>query len=125
MDSGSVTGIAQVAIAVTDVARSTKFYRDTLGLPFLFSPAPQMAFLDCGGVRVLLGTQGGTPGGNGTFLYLKVADIQAAHVAMQARGAKFQEAPHLVARLPDREIWIAVIPDPDGNLLHLMSEVKK
>ena len=120
---GDITGIAQVAVSVRDVERSTKFYRDVLGLPFLFSPSPQMAFFDCGGVRLLLGTQGGDPGAKGTFIYLKVADIKAAHAGMTARGAKFEEAPHMVARLPDREVWLAVLNDPDGNPLHLMSEV--
>jgi methylmalonyl-CoA/ethylmalonyl-CoA epimerase len=118
-----ITGIAQIALSVRDMDRATKFYRDTLGLRFLFSPSPQMAFFDCGGIRLLLGTQGGEPGARSTLVYLKVADIQAAHEAMTSRGATFEQAPHVVARLPDREIWIALLNDPDGNPLHLMSEV--
>jgi methylmalonyl-CoA/ethylmalonyl-CoA epimerase len=67
----SIDGIAQIAISVSDIPRATGFYRDVLGLKFLMSPSPQMAFFDCGGVRVLLGTQGGKPGALGTLVYFR------------------------------------------------------
>lgn len=119
-----IDGIAQIAFSVTDVARATAFYRDELGLRFLFSPSPQMAFFDCGGVRLLLGSEGGKPGATGTFVYFKTADIRALHARLLQRGVTFDQVPHVVARMPGREIWLAVLRDPDNNVLHLMSEEK-
>ena len=119
---GEITGIAQVALTVRDVEQATRFYRDTLGLKFLFSPSPQMAFFDCGGIRLLLGSQGGEPGAGGTYVYLKVADMQAASAALKGRGVVFDEEPHVVARMGATEVWLAVLRDPDRNPLHLMSE---
>ena len=118
-----IDGIAQVAISVTDVARATAFYRDTLGLKVLFSPSPQMVFFDLGGTRLLVSNQGGTPGASGTYLYLRTPDIQALHTRLAAAGVKIVEAPHIVAKMPGREIWLAALQDPDGNVLNLMSEV--
>ena len=119
-----IDGIAQVAISVTDVSRAAAFYRDVLGLKFLFSPSPRMQFFDCGGIRLLISDQGGTPGATGTFAYFKTASVRALHQEMGARGASFDQPPHVVARMPEREIWLAVLKDPDGNVLHLMSEEK-
>lgn len=119
-----IDGIAQIAFSVSDVARATAFYRDQLGLRFLFAPSPQMAFFDCGGVRLLVSNQGGTPGSNGTYAYFKTDNVQALHGQLLQRGVGFDQGPHVVARMPDREIWLAVFKDPDGNVLHLMSEQK-
>lgn len=120
---GQIEGIAQVAISVTDVARATAFYRDTLGLKLLFSPSPQMVFFDLGGTRLLVSNQGGTPGASGTFLYLRTPDIRAMHAKVARAGASSVEEPHIVAKMPGREIWLAAFKDPDGNVLHMMSEV--
>jgi predicted enzyme related to lactoylglutathione lyase len=115
--------IRQIAITVSDVEKVLPFYRDTLGLTFLFSPAPTLAFLSAGNVRIMLSTpQGaGTIGGN-SVLYFSVPDIDAAYAAVLARGAAGERAPQLTATLPDHELWIAFIRDPDGNLVGLMEE---
>ena len=47
--------IGQLLIPVDDFEAGVAFYRDTLGLPFLFSAPPQMAFFQCGAVRLLVG----------------------------------------------------------------------
>lgn len=47
--------IGQIAVNVGDLARAIAFYRDTLRMRFLFQ-VPGMAFFDCGGIRLLLGT---------------------------------------------------------------------
>ena len=115
--------IGQIAVTVSSIEGALPFYRDALGLTFLFSPAPDLAFLTAGTVRIMLSTpQGaGTIGAN-SVLYFKVADIAAAYAAIVNRGASGEQAPHFVAKLPDHELWLAFLRDPDGNLVGLMEE---
>jgi catechol 2,3-dioxygenase-like lactoylglutathione lyase family enzyme len=118
-----IEALGQVALTVGDVERSVAFYRDKVGLRFLFAPAPTLAFFDVGGTRLMLSVAEGefTPGSS-TVLYLKVADIAASHAEMQARGVAFVDAPHLVARMPDHELWMCFFRDPDAHTLALMCE---
>lgn len=115
--------LGQVAVTVKDVAAALGFYRDLLGLRFLFSPAPTLAFLAAGSVRIMLTTpQGsGTPGAN-SILYFKVRDLVSTFADLVARGAQSERPPALAARLPDHELWIGFLRDPDGNLVGLMEE---
>jgi len=117
-------GIAQVALTVADLARAKAFYQDALGLRFLFD-AGTMAFFQCGSIRLMLGLaeQPVTPAG--TILYYKVGDLHAAHAAISAQGVGFLQPPHLVAKMPDHDLWMAFLKDPDGNVLGLMSEVPR
>ena len=118
-----LSDIGQIAITVSDVTKALPFYRDVLGLTFLFSPGPNLAFLSAGKIRIMLSTpQGaGTVGAN-SILYFKVTDIVATHSAIIARGATNERAPQLAAKMPDHELWIGFIRDPDGNLIGLMEE---
>ena len=118
-----IDGLGQVALTVRDVERSVAFYRDALGLRFLFAPSPTLAFLAIGDVRLMLSAPEGdfSPGG-GSVLYLRVGDIDAEHAAMSARGVTFIDAPHLIARMPDHELWMCFLRDPDDYVLALMSE---
>lgn len=115
--------IGQIAITVSDVATALPFYRDVLGLRFLFSPAPTLAFLAAGSIRIMLSTpQGaGTVGANST-LYFKVENISEVFAAVVARGAALERAPQLAAKMPDHELWIGFVRDPDLNLIGLMEE---
>ena len=118
--------IGQIAIVVRDVARATTFYRDALGLKFLFAAGPNLAFLAAGSVRLMLTTpQGHGEAGKNSILYFKVDDLAAAHAAVVARGAKNERAPGLMAKMPDHELWMAFVRDPDENIVGLMSEVRK
>lgn len=123
--AAAIRGLRQIALSVGDIDRSTAFYRDLLGLPFLFAAGPTLAFLDIGGVRLMLSTPEGefTPGGS-TVLYLEVPDIVGAHAEFTARGVVFVDEPHLVARMPDHELWMCFLRDPDQHLLALMSEIR-
>lgn len=119
----AVSGIRQIAVTVSDVEAALGFYRDILGLEFLFRAGPDLAFLDAGGIRIMLSTQQGTGavGANST-LYFKVADIGATHAGLVSRGATDERAPLLTARMPDHELWIGFLRDPDGNLVGLLEE---
>jgi predicted enzyme related to lactoylglutathione lyase len=115
--------IRQIAITVSDVATALPFYRDVLGLTFLFSPAPTLAFLQAGTIRIMLSTpQGAGKPGHNSILYFKASDIVATQAAIVARGAKEERPPQLAARMPDHELWIGFVRDPDGNLIGLMEE---
>jgi predicted enzyme related to lactoylglutathione lyase len=115
--------IRQIAITVADVATALPFYRDVLGLTFLFSPAPTLAFLQAGSIRIMLSTpQGAGKAGHNSILYFKVSDIVTTQTSIVARGAKEERAPQLTARMPDHQLWAGFIRDPDGNLIGLMEE---
>lgn len=122
----TLTEIGQIALVVSDVAKATAFYRDVLGLRFLFSAGPNLAFLQAGGVRLMLAPPENNVGavGKNSILYFKVADLATTHAEIVARGAKNERAPQLTARLPDHELWIAFVRDMDDNLIGLMSEVR-
>ena len=117
--------IGQVAIPVADVDRAVAWYADVLGLRLLFCAPPGLAFFDCGGLRVMLSRPegDGAPVSTGVLYYV-VADIASAHATLAARGATFVDAPHLVARLPDHDLWMAFCHDSEGNMLALMSEIR-
>ena len=123
MPMNALSEISQIAITVADVERATAFYRDVLGLRFLFAAGPRLTFLAAGSVRLMLTTpQGhGEPGKN-SVLYFKVNDIAATHADFVARGAKNERAPQLAATMPDHELWLGFIRDPENNLIGLMEE---
>jgi methylmalonyl-CoA/ethylmalonyl-CoA epimerase len=120
--TATLSRIHQIAQPIRDIDRAVAFYRDILGLPFLFAAPPSLAFFDCGGVRLMLSPP--SPGHDhpGSVLYFAVDDIQAAHTALAARGAAFGDAPKKIATLADREVWLAAFADSEGNPLALMSE---
>jgi catechol 2,3-dioxygenase-like lactoylglutathione lyase family enzyme len=115
--------IGQIAITVSDVAKATAFYRDVLGLKFLFPAGPNLAFLAAGNVRIMLTTpQGHGEVGKNSVLYFKVTELVGAHAEIVARGAMNERDPQLAAKMPDHELWIGFVRDPDGNLVGLMEE---
>lgn len=115
--------IGQIAVNATDLARAVAFYRDTLGLKLLFEAPPKMAFFDCGGVRLMLSLPE-TPEYDhpGSVLYYRVEDIDRAYATFKERGVGFLDQPHLIARLPDHELWMTFFRDSEGNTLALMAE---
>lgn len=122
-DAGSRLGvIGQIALHVSDVDRAERFYRDTLGLPPLFRFG-NLVFLDCAGVRLMLEGGHESTGRREQFcVYFRVSQIEAVVAALRARQVYFERDPQLVARMPDHELWMAFMHDPDGNLLALMEE---
>jgi len=116
--------VAQLLIPVADFEAGVAFYRDTLGIPFLFSAPPQMAFFNCGGVRLLVGVlPSGHEAQRGSAIYFRVADIHLVYGTLEAAGVHFTAKPHVVHRTESMQLWLAEFTDPDGNQLALMSEV--
>ena len=118
--------IGQIAVIVQDVARATHFYRDVLGMRLLFEAPPGLAFFDCGGVRLMLSPpEGAETAAASSILYSEVADIHQAYDTLAARGVQFEDRPHVVAPLGDRDLWMTFLRDSERNLLALMSEVPR
>jgi predicted enzyme related to lactoylglutathione lyase len=114
--------IGQISMRARDLARATAFYRDTLGLPYLFS-AGTLAFFDCGGTRLMLGLAEAPEFDHaGSVLYFNVPDIEAAHAGLMKRGVTFIREPHLIAKMPDHELWMAFFRDSEDNTLAIMAE---
>jgi methylmalonyl-CoA/ethylmalonyl-CoA epimerase len=115
--------IGQIAYTVADVPTSVAFYRDALGLPLLFEAPPGLAFFDCAGVRLMLSRPEGafTPGAS-SVVYFRVENIESTHRELTARDVRFLDAPHLIAKMPDHDLWMCFFTDPDGHTLALMEE---
>ena len=116
--------IGQIAIRAKDIGRAVRFYRDTLGMRFLFE-VPNLAFFDCGGVRIMLGIPEGDFDHPSSVLYYKVADINAGYEALKKRGVDLIDQPHIIAELQDHTLWMVFFRDSEGNTLALMSEVPR
>ena len=118
--------IGQISVTAKDIGRATAFYRDTLGIKFLFSAPPQLAFFDCDGVRLMLGVPEKAEFDHpSSVLYFKVPDIQRAHATLAGRGVRFESEPHVVAKMPTYDLWLVEFRDSEGNVLALMSEVPR
>jgi methylmalonyl-CoA/ethylmalonyl-CoA epimerase len=117
-----LAALGQIALSVTDADRAQAFYRDTLGLPFLFRFGP-LVFFDCAGVRLMLdGGDEGIKGAGTGCLYFRTDDIAEAYATLRSREIAFDDEPHLIAKMPDHELWMVFFKDPDGNQLALMEE---
>jgi catechol 2,3-dioxygenase-like lactoylglutathione lyase family enzyme len=118
-----IESIGQILICVSDVDRAVAFYRDKLGLTFLFRvPGQPMAFFDCGGVRLYLGVPERAEFAAAATLYFRVADIGAAHQELSGRGVPFIDEPHLTHDDGSTQLWLAFFRDSEGNLHSLMEE---
>jgi predicted enzyme related to lactoylglutathione lyase len=114
--------VGQISINAKDLERATAFYRDRLGLHHLFT-VPKMSFFDCGGVRLMLGVAESPEFDHASsILYFETRDIEATHAALAAAGVPFEDAPHRVADLGDRDLWLGFFRDSEGKIMALMEE---
>ncbi|HEX2134391.1 MAG TPA: VOC family protein [Microvirga sp.] len=117
-----IEGIGQIALPVTDPDRSQTFYGETLGLSLLYRFG-SLVFFSTGNLRLMLSGGEEKPiAPSSSCIYFRVPDIDRAHARLRSRGVVFQDEPHLIARMPDHELWMAFFRDPDGHLLALMAE---
>lgn len=123
MSASPLGPIGQIAYTVSDVPRAVAFYKDAVGLKLLFQAPPGLAFFDCGGIRFMISRPEGdfTPGAS-AVMYFRISDIESTQKALKGRGVSFVDDPHLIARMPDHELWMCFFKDPDGNTLALMEE---
>lgn len=119
--STNLASIGQISIAVKDLARAVAFYRDTLRLKLLFE-VPNLAFFDCGGVRLMLSIPENESSSGTSVLYYKVGDIETACAELKSREVEFEAEPHMIAKMPDHDLWMAFCRDSEANLVGLMCE---
>jgi predicted enzyme related to lactoylglutathione lyase len=123
-DDLHINSIGQIHISVDDVSRAAAFYRDTLGITLLFEVSGQaMAFFDCGGIRLYLGTPEKPEFRSNAMIYYRVDSIREAYDTLVTRGVEFSGEPHIIHKTEESELWMAGFNDPDGNNLVLMSDV--
>ena len=123
MNTPTIQDIGQIAITVSDVSVAKRFYVEVLGLRPLFDAGPNLAFIAAGGIRLMLTTpQGAGEIGKNSVLYFRTSALAEFYQAAVAKGAQAEREPQLTARLPDHELWIGFVRDPDGNLVGLMEE---
>jgi len=113
--------IGQIAIVCSDVARARDFYRDALGVRHLFDAGPTLSFFDCGGTRLMLSPAEGEAAGT-SVLYFFVSNIEGRRRELAGRGVRFVNEPHMIAKMPDHELWLAAFRDSENNMLALMEE---
>jgi predicted enzyme related to lactoylglutathione lyase len=118
-----IQNIGQISINVHDLQRATAFYRDVLGLTLLFT-VPNLAFFDCAGVRLMLGSAE-TPEFDhpSSILYFRVPDLNAAYQRLVELKVQIFAPPRLIAPMPAYDLWMAAFRDSEGNIHQLMSEV--
>jgi len=115
--------IGQIAVPVNDLDRALRFYRDALGLRFLFQAPPGLAFFDCAGVRLMLDKAADDGQRRSSILYFRVPNIREAYQTLRGRGVRFQDEPHLIHKDVDYELWMAFFQDPEQNNLAIMNEI--
>lgn len=122
--TSNIQQVGQIAIAVSNIDKAVAFYRDILGLELLFEAPPGLAFFDCGGIRLMLTVLQGDPKDHHTStIYYKVVDVRDAQEELEQKGVKFVQNAQLVATMPDHELWMGFIRDPDQNLIGIMAEL--
>jgi catechol 2,3-dioxygenase-like lactoylglutathione lyase family enzyme len=117
--------VGQISIRTKDLPAAVAFYRDRLGLDFLFEAGPALAFFMCGNVRLMLTVPESAEFDHpSSTIYFRVDDLDAAYEELRGRGVPFDDEPHLIAKMPDHELWMAFFRDPDRNLHGLMAEIR-
>ncbi|MBW8351358.1 VOC family protein [Bacillus sp. IITD106] len=116
--------IGQIGVPAKDLERALSFYKDSLGLPLLFN-TDTMAFFECNGIRLLLGLPEKEEFAHpSSVIYFQVANIYDTYEELKAKGVTFIDEPHLVAKMDNRETWMAFFKDTEDNVHALMSEVQ-
>ena len=119
-----VQSLGQIAYRVQDVQKSTEFFRDVVGLPFLFSAGPNLAFFDLNGCRLMVTRDGSQQETTNSILYFLVNSINEAYEALNGQVKRVDE-PHLIAEMADHDLYMFFIEDGQGNTVGFMEERPK
>lgn len=113
--AGSIHGVG-ITVLVTDLDRSTEFYRDVLGFHEIDN-GDGSAVLASGDTRLVLRTVHNLTSEAGRLIYLnlEVGDIEAVHSELREKGVKFIHSPRPVNRGDKLELWSATFRDPDNH----------
>ena len=118
----ALSQLGQFALPVSDPDRAEAFYGGVLGLKKLFRYGT-LVFFDCAGVRLMLeGSKKSVTPAEGVIHYFKVTGLEEHFRELKAKGVVFVDEPHLIAKMPDHELWMVFFRDPDGHGLALMEE---
>lgn len=110
--------IGQIAINVKDLPRAVQFYRDVLGIPFMFEAPPSLAFFRAGDISLMLGSAESPEFDHpSSVLYFNSDDILHSHTALKERGVNFRDEPHRIHTAGNRELWMSFFDDSEGNIL--------
>jgi methylmalonyl-CoA/ethylmalonyl-CoA epimerase len=124
-DAMTLQSVGQISIRTNDLPAAVSFYRDQLGLEFVFEAGPALAFFMCGDVRLMLTVPESAEFDHpSSTIYFKVDDLDASFEELRGRSVPFDDEPHLIAKMPDHELWMAFFRDPDRNLHGLMAEIR-
>jgi methylmalonyl-CoA/ethylmalonyl-CoA epimerase len=119
-----LAAIGQIAVNAHDINRAIDFYRDKLGMKFLFTAPPGLAFFDCDGIRLMLSLPAKPEFDHpSSIIYFNVEDIQLAYETLAERGVEFEEKPAFVANMGTYDLWLTAFRDSEDNLLAMMSNV--
>ncbi|MFO1041949.1 MAG: VOC family protein [Planctomycetaceae bacterium] len=125
--AGSVklSRIGQIAVNVRNAERAIAFYRDVLGMEFLFQ-VPRMGFFNCDGIRLMLAESESPEFDHpASIVYYGVEDIHATYNELSKSGVVFTSPPRRIATVGEIDLWMAFFKDVDDNTLGLMSESPK
>ncbi len=116
-----------VRYIVDDVDAAIDFYCHRLGFEEVMHPAPTVAMLSHGDLRLVLTAPGGGPGGGQAMpdgavpapggwnrFQLEVADIEATVAGLRQHGTRFRN--DIVAGVGGKQV---LIEDPSGNPVEL------
>ena len=123
--ASELNGVLQIAIPARDVERATAFYRDTLGFKLLMN-GPNMAFLDCDGIRIYLDANPGrAEAGGNSLVYFRATNIDRSYASFKESDVTIHRPPHIIASFPKSDLWLMWIRDSESNLLGIMEERQK
>ncbi|MFC5000366.1 VOC family protein [Dactylosporangium cerinum] len=114
-----VNGVS-ITLIVSDLDRSRRFYRDTLGLTELDS-GPAAAVLATGDARVVLRRVADMPPVDRRVVHLnlEVPDVYEAYERLREQGVDFVHRPRVVPQGEQLELCSATFRDPDGHAIAL------
>lgn len=124
--STGISGVSTIILRVSDLARSTAFYRDQVGLPLAMA-FQGFAFFQAGGLRLALNENKATAGKDRglTEVVFDCGDIDATYAALIKAGISFSRAPRVVSADATHEILATDFRDPDGHVLSIIGRKVK